>query len=377
MNKNFNSILTVTLASAVLATSCKKPAASFTASKTDVKVNDVVTFTNTSTDAGAYSWDFGDGETSSTAKSTVTHVYTKPGTYVVTMIGAKNDSKLSNAKKLSEAAAVTIKVSALDAPVAAITASKTTAKPGEVITFTSTDSKFSEEFIWEFGDGSMSNSPNATHVYSSGGKYTVSLTTYAYNRSQKNTATSTITIANGTGDYAVAASLVGTWKLTAHDLTHTMAGQSTSNISQSCYSIGNAPFSATFSNTPKLVFNGSGTNSGSITVWDGDNNVSGSGSYSVIESNKMSLSHPSQYTNANYCFSSTGNCGGIANSSVPSYSPAASNWTIVTLDATTLKLSFTYTNSNQTYYSFGGVSCNLPTLTGKEEITETVTYKKQ
>ncbi len=77
------SLLLVMLAALAFA-SCKKPTANFSASKTDLLVGEVVTFTNTSEDATHYIWDFGDGSTHSTAKGP-THVYWVPGSYTVTL----------------------------------------------------------------------------------------------------------------------------------------------------------------------------------------------------------------------------------------------------------------------------------------------------
>ncbi|MDP5169066.1 MAG: S8 family serine peptidase [Bacteroidia bacterium] len=59
--------------------------ASFTADKTvvDLGTSGAVTFTNVSTGAATYAWDFGDGSTSTDANPV--HTYTFPGTYLVTL----------------------------------------------------------------------------------------------------------------------------------------------------------------------------------------------------------------------------------------------------------------------------------------------------
>ena len=72
------------LGMASLSQSCKKtPTACFTASSTSVSVGDNVTFTNCSENAKSYSWDFGDGVTSTDENPT--HSYSNAGTYTVTM----------------------------------------------------------------------------------------------------------------------------------------------------------------------------------------------------------------------------------------------------------------------------------------------------
>jgi PKD repeat protein/N-acetyl-anhydromuramyl-L-alanine amidase AmpD len=60
------------------------PNASMTASTTTPLVNDIVTFTNASSNANGYVWDFGDGNTSTDENPWNT--YTSEGTYTVTLI---------------------------------------------------------------------------------------------------------------------------------------------------------------------------------------------------------------------------------------------------------------------------------------------------
>lgn len=62
------------------------PTASFTMSTTNPPLNWPVSFTNTSNNAGSYAWDFGDGNTSSSANPT--HSYATPGTYQVELIAS-------------------------------------------------------------------------------------------------------------------------------------------------------------------------------------------------------------------------------------------------------------------------------------------------
>jgi PKD repeat protein len=64
-----------------------QPVASFIANDTIVNLpSAIVTFTNTSTGALTFSWDFGDGATST--DSNPYHIYTATGTYLVTLIAA-------------------------------------------------------------------------------------------------------------------------------------------------------------------------------------------------------------------------------------------------------------------------------------------------
>lgn len=69
---------------ACITTSCKKQVEAFiSADKTEVAVNETVKFTNTSTNAGTYEWDFGDSKTST--EQSPSHSWSTAGTYIVKM----------------------------------------------------------------------------------------------------------------------------------------------------------------------------------------------------------------------------------------------------------------------------------------------------
>jgi len=78
-------------------TSCQKePTAGFSADKTAVLTDEVIQFTNTSTDGDSYSWDFGDGETS--IDLSPTHSFSTPGSFTVKLTAfSKNGKKTSTA----------------------------------------------------------------------------------------------------------------------------------------------------------------------------------------------------------------------------------------------------------------------------------------
>lgn len=72
--------------SILLISSCKKepePVASFSMNKNNVLVPATIIFTNLSTDATSYNWDFGDGSASTIESPT--HEYTSSGTFTVTL----------------------------------------------------------------------------------------------------------------------------------------------------------------------------------------------------------------------------------------------------------------------------------------------------
>lgn len=164
-----------------LASCAKEPVASFTASTTNPDVNEEVSFTNTSTEATSYQWEFGDGATSTSENPT--HTYTTEGSFTVELT-AKNDAG-------SSSASTTILASYPD-PIAGFTMDKSLAEPGEVITFTNT-SEHATSYSWDFGDGATSTSENPVHIYAEEGTYTVQLKATGLGGAT-NTATNTATI---------------------------------------------------------------------------------------------------------------------------------------------------------------------------------------
>ncbi|MEI7529015.1 MAG: PKD domain-containing protein, partial [Elusimicrobiota bacterium] len=79
------------------------------------------------------------------------------------------------------------------APVAAFSFSPASPTTGQTVTFTDTSTYTPSAWAWNFGDGSTSTLQSPTHVFSSSGSYTVSLT--AANTAGSNTISHTVTVA--------------------------------------------------------------------------------------------------------------------------------------------------------------------------------------
>jgi len=176
-------------------TSCseEEPYASFTC-KSSAEVNEVITFTNSSTFATIYSWDFGDGNTST--EENPTHSYSNDGNFTVVLTATGDGGENSISKIITVA---------YPAPVANFTMDKTEAMEGETITFTNS-SENATSYSWDFGDDKTSTDENPTHSYLTEGTYTVELTATGDGGSKS--ITKTITIIKNPNP------LLGNWELT-------------------------------------------------------------------------------------------------------------------------------------------------------------------
>ena len=143
------------------------PTAVFTASPTSGLRPLVVTFTNRSIgDYTASLWNFGD-ETTSTLQSP-THTYTAAGVYTVslTVSGPRGTDTLTRTNYITVYTPVE----------AGFTAVPTSGVAPLTVTFTNTSTGDYTASLWDFGDGVTSTLESLTHVYTTGGVYTVTLT---------------------------------------------------------------------------------------------------------------------------------------------------------------------------------------------------------
>jgi len=121
-----------------------------------------VAFSNTSSGATGYQWDFGDGNNSTA--SAPSHTYSAAGTYTVSLIA----SGACGADTTTQT--ITIQPQAPNANFLAANG-----WCGFTITFGNLSSGGATNYQWDFGDGNNSTATNPSHTYGAAGTYTVML----------------------------------------------------------------------------------------------------------------------------------------------------------------------------------------------------------
>ncbi len=117
----------------------------------------------------SYQWDFGDGGTASGI--TVSHIYSDPGTYTVTLT-------VTDVVGLSDTDTLTVTVLDVTPPIADAGPDQAVNEDTPV-TFNgngSSDNVGIVSYAWDFGDGGTASGITVSHTYSNPGTYTVTLT---------------------------------------------------------------------------------------------------------------------------------------------------------------------------------------------------------
>ncbi|MET1254328.1 immune inhibitor A domain-containing protein [Aliikangiella maris] len=155
--------------------------ASFTVNKTGLNA----TFSDTTRGGKGnrtYSWDFGDGNTSSEASPS--HTYAQSGSYTVALSVTDGENTTSTYQ-------LVVDIQAAAAPVASFTSTKSNLTVN--LTNTSTDGEGTLSYAWDFGDGSTSTNQSPSHTYAAAGTYTITLVvTDSLNRTSESSASVTV-----------------------------------------------------------------------------------------------------------------------------------------------------------------------------------------
>ncbi len=154
----------------ITVTALTGPVANFTAQPSYGKAPLKVTFNDTSSGSPTqWDWTFGDG-TNSTVQNPV-HTYTANGKYTV-LLTATNAGG-NNTKIRTEYIIVSCSA---NPPVAKFIAAPTCGTAPLNVKFTDTSTGYPTQWYWTFGDGTNATEQNPAHIYTSAGKFTVSLT---------------------------------------------------------------------------------------------------------------------------------------------------------------------------------------------------------
>jgi PKD repeat protein len=137
----------------------------------------------TSGNPTSWSWNFGDG-TTSTAKNPG-HAFAQPGNYAVNLVAA-NSTGPKQANR-------TITVASMSVLTSSFGYAPASPSVGQSVQFTDTSAGSPTSWSWTFGDGSTSTAQNPSHAYTTAGSRTVTLT--VTNSSGSNSASRTVTVA--------------------------------------------------------------------------------------------------------------------------------------------------------------------------------------
>ena len=160
---------TGTITTAMTPPASQPPLVDFTANTTNGSAPLTVRFTGTSSGFPLrWSWDFGDGSTSSLEDPL--HTYENPGNYTVTLQVEYNTGSISKIKP----GYVTVSEAPVP-PVAKFTADPVSGTAPLTVRFSDESTGSPVFWFWDFGDGSSTDLENPIHVYRGPGIYTARL----------------------------------------------------------------------------------------------------------------------------------------------------------------------------------------------------------
>jgi len=147
------------------------PIADFSSNVTNGNAPLSVQFTDASSNATAWNWDFGDGNNST--EQNPMHIYSTAGNYNVNLtVGNNYSSRYGIDSKLST---ISVFESVPVLPVADFSSSVTSGNAPLSVQFTDLSNN-ATAWNWDFGDGSSSTEQNPMHIYPTAGNYNVNLT---------------------------------------------------------------------------------------------------------------------------------------------------------------------------------------------------------
>jgi len=313
------------------------PEAGFTGSPTSGVVPLSVNFTDSSSGPiSSWSWNFGDGG-SSTAQNP-SHTYNSTGTYSVslTVTGPGGSDTLTRTNYIAVSD---------PPPTADFSGSPTSGTAPLSVNFSDASSGNVTSWSWNFGDGGSSTAQNPSHTYSSGGSYTVSLTATGPGGSDTNTKVGYIVV----DDPAPTASFSGSPTSGTAPLSVSFSDGSSGPITDWSWTFGDGGTST--AQNPSHTYSSAGTYSVSLTV------TGPGGSDTATLTNYISVSEPPPV--ADFSGSPTSGVVPLSVNFSDASTGAISSWSWTFGDGGTS----TAQNPSHTYNSTGTYSVSL-TVTG-------------
>lgn len=162
----------------------QKPTAAFSGSNlTSCSVPLTASFSNSSSGAATYDWDFGDGGTSTATNPT--HTYNTAGAYTVRLI-------VTNASGCKDTVIKTGYVNITSVHSAFTLSTPSPFCPGTSVPLINNTTPSGATSLWQFGNGNSSTATGPSLSYSTGGTYTLKL--YSTYNGCKDSASQTITV---------------------------------------------------------------------------------------------------------------------------------------------------------------------------------------
>ena len=164
------------------------PVANFSGTPTSGGAPLAVSFTDSSTNSPtAWSWNFGDSNTSTVQNPS--HTYSTTGSYTVALKATNQYGNNTNTK--------TNYITVGSAPVAAFSGTPTSGAAPLAVAFTDSSTNSPTVWSWNFGDSNTSTVQNPSHTYTATGQYTVALKATNQYGNNTNTKTNYITVSSG------------------------------------------------------------------------------------------------------------------------------------------------------------------------------------
>ncbi|MEA3310681.1 MAG: PKD domain-containing protein, partial [candidate division WOR-3 bacterium] len=241
----------------ITVTSGPLPAADFTGTPLSGTAPLDVAFTDLSTEnPTSWSWDFGDGGTSTSQNPT--HRYNNVGTYTVSLTATNAYGSDTETKP----GYITV-ISAPQPPDANFSADPTSGPAPLDVAFTDLSTENPTSWSWSFGDGGSSADQNPQHAYNTAGTYTVSLTATNADGSDTETKADYITVTEPLQAAFTANPSIGYVPLT-HRMEVTFTDQSAGNPTSWTWDFGDNGTST--EQNPTHVYTSAGEFSVRLTV---------------------------------------------------------------------------------------------------------------